>query len=184
MNLFVDCETFSRADLRRVGAHQYARDPSTELLLVAYQLDDDVLGRGPVVLWDRATSGPRVPDELRDLLPDPAVTLTAFNATFEMAIFEAAGVLAFDPSRWVCVQALALSWGLPASLAGVGDALGFTGARAKASDGQRLIRTFSVPQPKTGRRIMPQDQMPAWQRFGDYCRQDVVAEREIFARLA
>lgn len=183
MRLHLDCETFSRADIRRTGAHQYARDASTALLMVGYQIDDEVLGLGPIELWD-VTAHSVMPADLRTLLDDPAVPLAAFNANFEMAIFDAVGLLPFCPQRWFCVQALALSYGLPASLGGVCDALGFTGEHAKLTEGQKLIRKFSIPQPKDGRRIQPGDDPSAWGRFCDYCRRDVVAEREIIRRLA
>ena len=39
-------ETRSQADLRKVGAARYAADPSTEVLWVAFAVDD-----GPVKLW-------------------------------------------------------------------------------------------------------------------------------------
>jgi DNA polymerase len=183
VRLHLDCETFSCADIRRAGAHQYARHASTALLMVGYQADDDVLGLGPVGLWD-AVSGDPMPKELRELLDDNSITLMAFNANFEMAVFDAVGLLPFAPSRWLCVQALALSYGLPASLGGVCDALGFTGKYAKLAEGQRLIRKFSIPQPKDGRRIQPQDDPEAWKRFCAYCQRDVVAEREIVRRLS
>ena len=141
------------------------------------------MGLGPVALWDLA-SGEAMPEDLRSLLDDESVTLLAFNANFEMAVFDAVGVLRFAPHRWRCVQALALSYGLPTSLAGVCDALGFTDDRAKMTEGPKLIRTFSMPQPKDGRRILPQEAPQAWQRFGEYCRRDVVAEREIVGRLS
>lgn len=183
MKLHLDCETFSEADIRRTGAQQYARHPSTALLMVAYQFEDEVFGQGPVALWDVA-SEEAMPEDLRGLLADPSVELLAFNASFEMAVFDAVGLLAFAPQRWRCVQALALSYGLPASLGAVCDALGFTDEHGKLAEGQKLIRTFSMPQPKDGRRILPSDAPAAWQRFGEYCRRDVVAEREIVRRLS
>lgn len=182
MRLHLDCETFSRVDLRRTGAHYYARHPSTALLMVGYQADDDVFGKGPVGLWDVA-SGEAMPDDLQAFLGDRTVTLMAFNANFEMAIFDAMGLVPFDPSRWFCVQALALSYGLPASLGAVCDTLGFTGDQVKLAEGQKLIRKFSMPQPKDGRRIAPEEDPAAWQRFCEYCRRDVIAEREIVRRL-
>jgi DNA polymerase len=183
VRLHLDCETFSEADIRRTGAHQYARHLSTELLMVGYQADDEVLGRGPVGLWD-VTSGNAMPEELRALLDDSSVKLMAFNANFEMAVFDAVGLLPFAPTRWFCVQALALSYGLPASLGGVCDALGFIDEHAKSADGQKLIRKFSIPQPKDGRRIQPQEDPEAWKRFCAYCQRDVIAEREIVRRLS
>lgn len=132
--------------------------------------------------WD-CTAGTPMPAGLCDLLKSD-VTLCAFNAGFEQAIFEHCLGMPFDPARWLCVQALALSFGLPGSLAGVGDALGFTSDKAKSAEGVRLIRTFSMPQPKSGRRIRPADAPQAWAAFGDYCRRDVVAEREVYRRLS
>ena len=78
VKLHLDCETFSRADIRRTGAHQYARHPSTELLMVGYQADDGVFGLGPVGLWDVA-SGAAMPGELQDLLADESVQLVQRN---------------------------------------------------------------------------------------------------------
>lgn len=185
IHVHVDCETFSRADIRTVGGHQYARDPSTECLMVAYQVDDPEFGPGPLQLWDIA-GGTRadlvMPADLWAYLKDPEVVFCAFNAAFEMAIFEHCLNVKFDPARWICVQALALSYGLPGSLGGVCDAMGFGTEYAK-KDGDKLIRRFSIPQPKDGRRIMPSDDPAGWTQFGDYCKQDVVAEREIYRRL-
>ena len=183
----IDVETFSRANLLKVAAHQYARDPSTELLLCAYQFDDDVPDfgdtgprGGPVALWD-AMLDP-MPADLREAFADPGVTFAAFNANFEIAIFEHCLGIAFAPERWTCVQALALSWGFPASLAGVGDAMELTGDHAKDKRGKKLIERFSLPQ-KDGRRIWPHEFPDEWAAFGEYCRRDVVAECEIFRRL-
>jgi hypothetical protein len=44
--LFHDIETRSKVDLKGVGAYKYAADPSTEVLCVAYAVDDE-----PTQLW-------------------------------------------------------------------------------------------------------------------------------------
>lgn len=176
----IDVETFSEADIKRVGGYQYARHPSTRLLLAAYQIDDEDLGVGPLQLDDFASDD--VPAfKLSALLSDPEVTFYAFNAAFEMSILESCLGVPCDPSRWICVQALALSYGLPGSLGGVCDALGL-GTQYAKKNGDKLIRRFSIPQ-KDGRRVMPSEDPAGWAEFGEYCRQDVVAEREIFRRL-
>ncbi len=179
--LHIDCETFSRANLPKTGARQYARDPSTECLLVAYQIEGEH-GDGPVELWD-CMAGDPMPELLRDAFDDEDVTLVAFNAGFEMSIFEHCLGVAFSPERWLCVQALALSYGFPASLAGVGDAMGLTGDHAKDKTGKKLIQRFSLPQAKDGRRIWPHESPDEWTQFGEYCRRDVIAEGEIYRRL-
>lgn len=178
----IDVESYSEADIRTVGGHQYARDPSTRCLMIAFQVDDPDLGPGPVHLHSYADEvGPN--PILAAMFANPEYQFCAFNAAFEMAIFEHCLGVTFDPARWICVQALALSYGLPGSLGGVCDALGFGVDYAK-KDGDKLIRRFSIPQPKDGRRIMPGDDPAGWTQFGEYCKQDVVAEREIFRRLS
>ena len=57
------------------------------------------------------------------------------------------------------------------------------------SVGKALIRRFCVPakptktQP-TRNRIMPHDEPEKWELFKEYCKQDVVTEREIERRLS
>lgn len=181
MHLHCDVETYSEADIKRTGAHQYARDPSTVCLMVAYQMDDPEFGLGPLSLWDCDPWGKPMPADLSAYLRDPEVTLCAFNAAFEMSIFEHCLGVPFAADRWLCVQALAMSYGLPGSLAGAGEALGL-GAEFAKKDGMKLIKRFSLPQ-KDGRRIMPTDDPAGWAQFCDYCKGDVVAEREIYRRL-
>ena len=182
MHLHIDVESYSTADIRRTGGHQYARDLSTECLMVAYQLDDPEFGFGGLCLWDCVPWGQPMPADLASYVNDPEVTLCAFNAAFEMAIFEHCLGVKFAPERWLCVQALAMSYGLPGSLGGVCAALGF-GAEYAKKDGDKLIRRFSIPQ-KDGRRVMPAESPAEWEQFKEYCRFDVLAEREIYRRLS
>lgn len=44
--IFLDFETRSRADITKTGAWRYSQDPSTDVLCMAYAIDD-----GPVQLW-------------------------------------------------------------------------------------------------------------------------------------
>jgi hypothetical protein len=41
MILHIDIETFSPADLPKVGSWKYAQHPDTRILMVGYALDDD-----------------------------------------------------------------------------------------------------------------------------------------------
>ena len=59
-----DIETRSTVSLKKVGAHKYAADPSTEVLCVAYAVDD-----GPVQLW---LPGDPVPAEFLEAAADPS----------------------------------------------------------------------------------------------------------------
>lgn len=177
----IDCETYSEADLTRIGAWKYAQDPTTECLMVAWSVEDEVFG--DYSGFHDFTADDVPPFDLLGLFRDPEVEFVAFNANFEMAIFEHCLGIEFDPSRWICAQALALSYGFPQSLGAVSDAMRLPTEAGKMKEGRALIRKFSMPQPKDGRRIRPIDDPVAWGRFCEYCRRDVVAEAEIYRRL-
>ena len=77
----VDIETYSAADLTEVGVHRYVEDPTFEVLLIAYSVDD-----GPVIVIDEKTLSNEDLErriEFFNLLVDPAVTKYAYNAAFE-----------------------------------------------------------------------------------------------------
>ena len=75
-SLHRDFETRSKADLKKVGAAVYAADPSTEILCVAYAVDD-----GPVQLW---RPGDPVPAEWFEAAANPSWTAVAHNDAFEI----------------------------------------------------------------------------------------------------
>ena len=85
----LDIETYSAADLSDVGVYRYVDDPSFEVLLIAYSLDDspvkviDLKGN----MGDDDKDVDRLKDDMVDdflgLLTDPSVIKYAYNANFE-----------------------------------------------------------------------------------------------------
>src|SRR6478672_3190427 len=73
-----DFETRSKVDLTEVGAARYAADPSTEVIFVAYAVDDD-----PVQLW---RPGDPVPPVWFEAAANPNWTVRAHNDHFESCI--------------------------------------------------------------------------------------------------
>ena len=69
-----DIETRSTISLKKVGAHKYAADPSTEVLCVAYAVDD-----GPVQLW---RPGDPVPPEFIEAAADPSWVVVCAQRCF------------------------------------------------------------------------------------------------------
>ena len=135
-----DIETRSRVDLRKVGAHKYAADPSTEVLCVAFAVDD-----GPVQLW---LPGDPVPPEFIEAAANPSWIVCAHNDAFETAIEQ--HVLAprhgwplIPLERHRCTMAMCLALGLPAKLSAVADALEL--ANRKDAAGERLMHQMSKP---------------------------------------
>src|SRR5208282_3789511 len=97
-NLWTDYETRSKLNLKDCGLDRYAKDPSTEILMMAYAFDD-----APVKMWC-AWTGEEMPAELRSALLDPEVKKGAWNFNFEKDCTEyKAGIPTplgewFDPS--------------------------------------------------------------------------------------
>lgn len=195
----LDFETYSAANLPKVGEHRYAEDPSTKILLCAISVND-----GPVELWDRVNPDDKGADELiRRMHADPDALIYAHNASFEAAIARTLWDRTFhtDPPRleqWRCTAAMCRRVAIPASLEKAAEFLGLTEQKDKR--GSALIKLFSVPQ-KTGkfagRRIHPVEDgaelvtvagekitvAAAWKMFGEYCRQDVRTEQAIHRKL-
>jgi DNA polymerase len=177
-----DIETRSMTDLRKVGVAQYAANPSTEILVVAYAVDE-----GPVQLW---RPGDPIPIEFHEAAPNPNWLVCAHNDGFESNIEEHVlrprfgwPITALERHR--CTMAMCLALGLPAKLSLVADVLEL--ANRKDAAGERLMHQMSKP------RRARKDEDPAvvhWfddqerlQRLYDYCRQDVKVERELYYRL-
>ncbi|HKA44381.1 MAG TPA: hypothetical protein VKF40_20525, partial [Burkholderiales bacterium] len=73
-----DYETRSRTVLKKIGAHKYAADPSTEVMFCAHAVDD-----GPVQLWRR---GDPVPPVFFEAATDLNWSVGAHGDHFETAI--------------------------------------------------------------------------------------------------
>ena len=169
-NISIDFETYSECDIFKAGAYAYADHPSTEVLCLAWAVDDQ-----PSQLW---TPDKPIPTELFSLIKEGA-TLWAWNSFFEMSVWNQ--VLAWPEvpiSQWRDTAALAAAQAYPRALGKCGEALGLTGDAAKSKRGKLLIQRLCKPY-KGERRKDPQ----LLQELHDYCLQDVVAEREIRYKL-
>lgn len=173
--LSIDIETYSDMDLKKTGAYRYVESPEFRILLFGYAVDN-----GPVHVVDLA-QGQEIPDDIVRALLDRAVTKTAFNAQFERICLSAhfGWPEYHPPEEWDCTQVRALMAGLPIHLAGVAQVLKLDVQKDAA--GTRLINKFSKPQ--RSKRNLPTDHPEDWQRFVDYCRQDVTVERAIRKKL-
>src|ERR1700728_3225825 len=184
--LYLDYETRSCCDLEVRGLDNYVHDSSTQVLLAAY-----AFGERAVKLWQPHLTP--MPEDLRDALESPFVTAYAWNVAFEREISKQ--VLGIDKptSEWRDPMCNARYLSLPGSLDAAGEILGIGEDVAKLKVGNRLIKLFCSPEDEGGEttlfgiseptfrdwRTDPKD----WALFGDYCKQDVVAERAILKKL-
>lgn len=182
---FCDFETKSKADLRKVGVDNYARHPSTRVLMLALAVNNGNAG-----LWE-PHKRPSIPPTLQALIDDPDVIFVAHNAAFERAIFKHVLGADIPPHRWICTMAMAYSLALPGALDQLTrDALKLKGEYQKIAAGKKYIQTFCKPRPKNHvtaknpHEFNNWDTHPQeWDEFCGYCLQDVVAERKVFLLL-
>jgi DNA polymerase len=167
--LSIDFETFSAADLTKVGAYRYATDPSTGAYMLAWAVDD----KEPEI-WLPADEEP---PELLITLIEQGQEVWAFNAAFERLIWN--HVICRDfyvpeirISQTRCTAALCRVNALPGNLADAAKALG--APLQKNTNGQRLIREYSC-------KNIPWSAVPDIDRqaFIEYCLQDVRTERAL-----
>lgn len=177
--LGLDLETYSDVDLGKCGLYRYV-EGDFHILILAYAFDDD-----EVTVVDMACGEP-IPQEVLEAIDDPQVIKAAWNAQFERTCIGHYLGRRLSPEGWRCSMVHAASISLPLALKNAAKVLR-TGEQ-KDRAGENLIKYFSVPCKPTksngGRtRNLPEHDPQGWQRFKDYCAQDVRTERDIRKRL-
>lgn len=175
--LHMDFETYSECDIKSAGAHAYAQHPSTEVLMLAYAIDD-----GPKYLWCPAEGEP-MPDALKQWLAYEGAAKVAFNAAFERLIFKHVLGIDIPAEQWRCTMVASYYLGFTGGLDMIGKQMGLM--EQKDQRGQRLIQIFSKPTPKNynERRYTHENRPAEWQEFKEYCLQDVETERSMLSFL-
>jgi DNA polymerase len=162
--IYLDFETRSECDLPARGVYNYARDPSTQVLCMAWAIDD-----GEVSVWTPGQAFPFDPT---------GQMIYAHNAAFERLIWTYVlgpdhGVPVPALEQFVCTAAQARANCAPGSLEDVGR---FAGAdMRKDYKGAALVRKCCIPPFKH----TDQDLADLF----DYCAQDVRAMRAISKAL-
>ena len=173
--LFLDIESYSEADVTRIGAHAYWAHPSTEVLMVSYAVD-----REDIRCWDVYQDWHRKPDDLVEAWRTHRKV--AFNCTFERLGMARIG-FASTIHDWEDTSVLALTCGLPGDLDTASQLLELQ--ELGKAKGRRLINTFSKPAPANHRadRYTPFNKPDEWAEFMAYCDADVEAQRQLWYRL-
>lgn len=121
MKIFLDFETRSAVDIKKVGAWKYAAHPSTTIICLSVGRT----GQEPTLFKGYELVKPPPAGSIFG----PATRFVAHSAHFEYAIYHYILHKRYgwpdlsDPKHWDCTMARALVCGLPASLEGVGAAL-------------------------------------------------------------
>jgi DNA polymerase len=170
--LHLDYETRSACDLPKAGAYRYAEDPSTDVWCCCYALDD-----GPVETWLPGQPRPPVVQEQigrRGLF-------VAHNYTFERSVSRAImtpryGWPEIPLELWDCTALRAAALALPRALGKVAQIMRLE--ERKDAAGARLMK--AMMRPLNDAEPWEWHRPPgALERLVEYCKQDVVVEREI-----
>lgn len=179
--LSIDIETYSATDLSKAGVYKYAEDPSFEILLLGFALDNQ-----PVRVIDLTEED--LPAWMDEALTDPEIIKCAWNANFERTCLAKAVGVPMPPEQWEDTMIIAAELGLPLSLAAAGSVLGLPEDKQKMQEGRNLIQYFSKPCKPTkanGQRTrnLPEHAPERWALYKDYNARDVETEREIRRKL-
>src|ERR1700676_26125 len=185
--LIADFETRSEAEITEVGLHNYAIHPSTRALFLGWRIVKDLEDRAtPMELWGPMSE--RMPAELLIAIEDPAVDIIAHNSAFERYIFKYVIGIEIPIERFQDTQASARYLSLPARLEDVGKVLGLPKELRKDKRGEQLMDLFSFPKSRKkkeggGTYFNDRNSHPKeWIEYGEYCKQDCVAEQEVARR--
>lgn len=172
MNIWIDFETYSDLDIRKVGLHKYISDKSTKVLCMAYAFNND-----PVKIWVEGEAFPFTKIHAGD-------KLFAHNAEFEFLMLKKLKIK-ISVSNVVDTAAVAATYGYPRSLGKLCAALNMP--EGKLDSGTRLINKLCKPQKKTKtnptgvwtRKTAAED----FKKLYKYCIRDVEAMRGAMKRL-
>ena len=167
MIMSIDIETKSSIDLTKCGVYAYSEDKNFEILLLAYAFDDE-----EVSVVDLANNHP-LPSRVKDAILNPNIIKYAFNANFERVCLSKYLNTKLDIKSFRCSQAMALRLGLAHGLQNVGEILDLEIKKDKV--GKSLIKYFNTNKPS--------DDLVKWEQFKNYCKTDVIVERNIRKKL-
>ena len=177
MDLYLDTETFSELELKKVGAYRYSEE--CELLLLTYALDDEPV---QAVDFTDPASAHALEQLQRDI--DDADTVIIHNSAFDRQVLASKGInLPLEKIEDTMVSALRHS--LPGKLDELCDVMKVPFDKAKDKDGKKLIQLFCKPRPKNMKlRRATRDTHPEeWQHFISYAKLDVDAMRYVRREL-
>lgn len=178
--IMVDFETRSEANLSSTGAWKYAIDPTTEILCMAYKIDDN-----ETKVKD-FREGYEIPADFLEAVEDGA-KIEAFNVSFEFAIYS--NILSglhnwprLNASMFLCTQARAAQFSLPRSLESVTRELKLSSK--KDLEGRKIMLQMCKPKKITKKNPNKwYNDDDRYMKLIDYCKQDVDATYAVKCKL-
>lgn len=189
IGLRIDIESRSSVPIK-YGVYRYTESPDFAVLTICYtpirRYPGGAIRLGAV---RPLSKHPRDIAQFTSILTDPRFQKHAFNANFErIALSKWMGMPNgeyIDPANWHCSAIRANVNGVFGTLDEVARAV--KSPIKKDPEGKRLIKLFSVPDPRhhrfheTGKCWCEADHTADFKRFEDYCTQDVKTEAMVAA---
>jgi DNA polymerase len=186
--VWLDFETRSEIDLKDRGLDVYSQDPSTEVLMLAWAIDD-----AEPTLW-QPRLGP-MPEQLRLLMLDEKVLKCAWNYCFERDIFAHKLGMPTKQFEWYDPSVLCAYMSLPVGLDRAAKALDVENKIKLIAMGPKGgvhkggVKMFSSPF-KSTKKMLKEGAGPTyfkdwlthpkeWEEFCEYCLGDVRSERAV-----
>ena len=139
MKVHIDFEACSEIDLKLVGAWEWTKHPSTQVICAAFCIDN-----GPIMAWRPGALGPE--QMLREAVTNGA-EIHAWNAPFEYAMWHNVmtrhGWPTVPLEQFHCTMATAANAGLPMSLEQAAPACG--APVTKDADGKKVMQRMARP---------------------------------------
>lgn len=189
----LDYETYSKADLRKVGAFEYSVHPSTEILCAAWRIGTrETLRTAETMYWCSALPNPGSLGSLFKSFMAHDIVLVAHNALFEQVITrnvfavkymysKKAELQSITPMRWLCTASLASALALPRNLEGAGKVLNLQ--IQKDMEGNRLMKKWMKPRKPTKKDPSTRHtDLAELEKIVKYCITDIDAEVELFLK--
>lgn len=167
----IDFETRSPVDITVEGSMRYTHHPETDVLMMAYKIDD-----GPIKQW---FPGQPIPDFTGH-------TIYAFNFEFELAIWNNVctryGFKPITAEQMMDVQAICGRYGLPQNLEQAAKVLRVP--TQKDTFGKQLIKLFCMPPyGRDSKGYLLKSVQEQWRMFCLYNRHDVEAAYQVLKAL-
>lgn len=176
-----DFETACSVDLKAHGLDRYLDGPDARVLMCAGAFDDD-----EPILW-QAHEGEPFPREWRKALLSKDVKKWGFNSSFERLATKRLLKIPTPYQGWRCTMVLGHMQSFVGDLGQMGERVMLPMDKLKLADGKRLIKKFTMPQKvrknQTQEWLNWDTDPDDWELFGEYCVQDVIAERALKKRL-
>lgn len=209
--VILDYETRSDIDLKKVGAFEYSKHPSTRILCASWRVGTkeelytqlqnkrkwdkenahkaewaDTKNPYNASTWCPVFDSETIKYELLRLIIHSNYKLVAHNALFEQLItknvFYKTDTPLFRPIRWICTASMARAMALPGNLEGACEALHLE--TKKDMEGRRLILKYCKPRKLSANNDSKYfNSVRDLKRIVEYCQTDVDAETELFLTL-